>query len=453
MAKLLIIADDFTGALDTGVQFAASGAVTQVVTNYEYDIDQLEPNVQVLVMDAETRHLSGVEAGQIVYSIVSRACKAGIPYIYKKTDSALRGNIGSELTAALEASGKDMLHFLPAYPSMKRTTVGGKHYIDGVPVQESVFGQDPFEPVTCSSLVDMIHEQSQVNVRLKSTEHTAKIMEALKAEHEKLSHTEETEAQRWEHWLEDENQKRKPHIVVYDAETNEDMQDWAKLLGETNNLHLLAGCAGFASFLPKLLELEGEGQPMPEFGDKFLVACGSVNPITKKQLDYAENHGFTRIRVTPEQKLEENFFDTEKGQACLAEWIQICKTTERCIIDTNDLPGTNDTLDYAGAHGLTIEDVRYRISTTLGCVVKKLVKAGVQSTMLLTGGDTLLGFMNQMKVYEIQPVCEMAPGTVLSVFKIGDKNYSVISKSGGFGEEDLMVTLANEILKGRDKSC
>ena len=30
---------------------------------------------------------------------------------------------------------------------MRRITVDGVHYIDGIPVKESVFGQDPFEPV------------------------------------------------------------------------------------------------------------------------------------------------------------------------------------------------------------------------------------------------------------------------------------------------------------------
>ena len=41
MVKLLIIADDFTGALDTGVQFAAGGAETRVVTNTDYDFDSV----------------------------------------------------------------------------------------------------------------------------------------------------------------------------------------------------------------------------------------------------------------------------------------------------------------------------------------------------------------------------------------------------------------------------
>ena len=49
MVKLLIIADDFTGALDTGVQFAAE---TRVVTNVEYDFESAGEEVQVLVLDA-----------------------------------------------------------------------------------------------------------------------------------------------------------------------------------------------------------------------------------------------------------------------------------------------------------------------------------------------------------------------------------------------------------------
>lgn len=36
MITLLIVADDFTGALDTGVQLAGSGARTRVVTDPDF---------------------------------------------------------------------------------------------------------------------------------------------------------------------------------------------------------------------------------------------------------------------------------------------------------------------------------------------------------------------------------------------------------------------------------
>ena len=103
MASLLMIADDFTGALDTGVQFAASGVQTRVIVGGDVDLAARGEDVQVLVIDAETRHLPPERAYAVVEKLVRQAEALGVQYIYKKTDSALRGNIGAELTALLRA--------------------------------------------------------------------------------------------------------------------------------------------------------------------------------------------------------------------------------------------------------------------------------------------------------------------------------------------------------------
>ena len=100
MIKLLVIADDFTGALDTGIQFKAKGTLVRVYTPQNQNIFAgLEQGVQVLIIVAETRHMPPAEAGEIVAKIVSQAQQASVSCIYKKIDSALRGNIGSELSA------------------------------------------------------------------------------------------------------------------------------------------------------------------------------------------------------------------------------------------------------------------------------------------------------------------------------------------------------------------
>ena len=129
MLLLLIIADDFTGALDTGVQFAAYGAATRVMVKDQVDFASCD--AQVLVVDTETRHLPPEKAYQIVEELTRAACRAGIRYIYKKTDSALRGNIGAELAAVLQASNNRQLPFLPAFPKLNRVTRNGVHYVDG----------------------------------------------------------------------------------------------------------------------------------------------------------------------------------------------------------------------------------------------------------------------------------------------------------------------------------
>ena len=142
MIKLLMIADDFSGALDAGVQFAARGAATRVVT--DLDCDFLETDAEVLVMVAETAICRLRKLTTWCTMWPETPGKPAFPTFIKKTDSALRGNVGSELAAVMDAADADVMPFLPAFPKLNRVTRNGVHYVDGVPVAESIFGQDPF---------------------------------------------------------------------------------------------------------------------------------------------------------------------------------------------------------------------------------------------------------------------------------------------------------------------
>lgn len=82
MIRLLIIADDFTGALDTGVKFSAAGASTKIITDVHTNFTGDGP--EVLVLCVPTRHLSPREAYEAVRPVVERAAAAGIACILKK---------------------------------------------------------------------------------------------------------------------------------------------------------------------------------------------------------------------------------------------------------------------------------------------------------------------------------------------------------------------------------
>ena len=285
MIRLLILADDFTGGLDTGVQFASRGISTCVITDPKADYAAEAGECEVLVVVAETRHLAPEAAYDAVYAAAGKGAALGIPYIYKKTDSALRGNIGAELTAAMKACGAETLPFIPALPGMKRVTRGGVHYIDGVPVAESVFGRDPFEPVRESEVARLIALQSDAAVTNPARKDPAGA----------------------------------EGIAVIDAETEEDLRETGKALAEAGRLRITAGCAGFAAVLPELLGLTRSGRPeIPQLDEGLFVLCGSVNPITQRQLDDGERNGFTRIHIRPEEKLEPDLYRTEKGKQILA---------------------------------------------------------------------------------------------------------------------------------------
>ena len=401
MIHLFVIADDFTGALDTGVQFASYGAATKVVVGTGLQALEADAQTQVLVVDAETRHLPAAQAYATVYRLVRWAKEKKIGCIYKKTDSALRGNIGAELSAALAADGGDRLHFVPAFPNLDRVTRGGVHYIGGVPVAQSVFGKDPFEPVTHSRVEDILHEQTDTLC--------AYIPGGGSAE-------------------------GKAGVLVYEAQTNRDMAQIADQLAARSETGLLAGCAGFASVLPRLLQLScRDTAPLPLCG-RLLAVCGSINPVSLEQCAQAEAQGAPRFSLTPEQKLSRDWAAGAQAGEMLGAVLRACSQEPVVVLDTGGA------VENAGADKTAD---RIQIANTLGALLKRLLDDGLESTVLIMGGDCLLGLMRQLDVTEIMPLCEVAPGVVLSQFTYGGRQWNLVSKSGGFGAKTLFYDLQN----------
>lgn len=417
MVKLVIIADDFTGALDTGIQFAGKGLKTKVIVGRKYDFSFVENDLQVLVINTETRHLPPTEAYEVVYKIAKSIKEENIEYVYKKTDSTLRGCIGSELTSVLDGLGASELEFIPAFPSAKRTTVNGIHYFNSVPISEGFFGKDPFEPIKISYIPDAIKEQSNVQVNVVPI--GGKIPEFI-------------------------SQKGK-QVNVYDIQTDADLRNIAERLQECGKLKVLAGCAGFAALLPDFLPFIKINIKQPIYNKGLFVVCGSLNPITKKQIDYAEKKGFQRISLSVKQKLEENYLKTNHGKEFLKMLKQCCTGGKPVILDISDKDGLKQSENYAKANGIPIADIRVRIANRMGEFTKEWLNFNLNHTVLLTGGDTLLGFMNQINCQAITPVFEIVSGGVFSKIMLKNKELQIISKAGGFGEETVFVDIANKI--------
>lgn len=424
--RILILADDFTGALDTGVQFSSKGFRTKVVVDLDAAFDETEADV--LVIDTETRHIAPSAAYEAIAALVRRAKEARVPYIYKKTDSALRGNVGAELRAVLEASGAGRLPFFPAYPKTGRTTVRGIHYIDGVPVAESGFGRDPFEPVTESEVVKILRAgdgpaAAKIDEETRGTVRCASLPP--------LRNVRELEGQEG--------------ILVFDAETDDDLERAAETLGEATDCAIFAGCAGFADVLAKRLQCAGHALPpaprtlSPK--PAFLVLCGSVNPVTRAQLKRAEEAGFTRIRIPPEESLAAGFWESERGRARMDSLRRTIEETRRIILDTNDPEGREETVPLAKARGLDKEGMRLRITSFLAEIGAQVFTSGYAGRVLLTGGDTLLATMKRLGVRELAPRFEYEKGVVAATFVHAGREHEVVTKSGGFGTEDLLLNL------------
>lgn len=418
MIKLLMIADDFTGALDTGIQFAKNGVNTQVFTTCDLDSVVVKPETEVVVVDSETRPLKPYEAYEVVKKIALWGKNNSVEIIFKKTDSALRGNIGAELQALSDIENKSVF-FLPEYPSINRITKNGIHYIEGELLENSVFGKDPFEPVKKSYIPDIIKEQSDISVVCLKTD-------------EKIPKT-----------------LNEPSILVFDAQTINDLSQRVDDIVETKNLKYIAGCAGLAEQIVNKIKFENSERKHFEKTEKLYIACGSLNDITKKQVGYAIKKGeFYCQNLTLEQKLMPSYYDTENGKYFLNYICENLKSSKKFIVDTFDKNNSSSEKDeFLKKNNLSYADIRTIIPKCHSIIINHILSVEDDITILMTGGDTLMGFMNLVGCNEIQPLCELEQGVVISNINVKGRSLQVISKSGGFGTEDIFLRIANKILK------
>ena len=137
--RLVIIADDLTGALDSSGFLARSGLMVTIYPGRTFELTD-----GVTVINTGSR---GDPAPVAVKKLREAAQRLKGETIFKKIDSTLRGNIAPEIETLLETVSYEKVIIAPAFPAMGRTVVNGVLLVKGVPVAETDFGRDPVTPV------------------------------------------------------------------------------------------------------------------------------------------------------------------------------------------------------------------------------------------------------------------------------------------------------------------
>lgn len=418
MIQLLVIADDFTGALDTGVQFVRQGYSTIVTLNLDTDFSELSNNYQVIVIDTESRHLSAEESKSIVSNLVLRAKNFGINLFYKKVDSTLRGNIGAELEAALSISGDPYLLFAPAYPEMGRIIDNGISFVNGIPLNQTVFAQDPLNPIKSSKVTDIIRETSDINIYHSNPLEISK--DILNFE--------------------------KGSIIIVDGKTDEDFKKLAFSILQFKGSFIFSGCAGFAQIMSQFFTENGKLTSSLPFQEdyKLLIVCGSVNQTSINQIANAEMSGIHSIRVKPYQYLDKEYLESEEGFLFLDKISQIIEETSCLIIKTvNTINDVTRTRNYAIMKNIPEEEICMRIADFMGKLTSSIITRNKIKNVAVFGGDTIRGTLKYLESEIIIPRREIYPGIVENTLQIKSNTIRLISKAGGFGDEHLIQDLCN----------
>ncbi len=285
--EILAIADDATGALEVGGQFAREGVAARVTTRTEF-----APAPGALVVDAETRHAEPAAAAALVRRLAAAARDTGVRHYYKKTDSTLRGNIAAELQALAGVFPDRVLVYVPAYPKMKRTVAGGEVFVDGKPLAETPTARDPVRPATGGDLIALLQAGCPARISLaRDAGELAALLGAVAA----------------------------GSFIVCDGRTDADLEATGEALGLAGRPLLLAGTGGFAGLWARRLGLPpGPAPPaLPRVG-RCLVAGGSMHPASREQVRMAQAAGLPvcYLDAQPDQVVAESL--AAGPWACLA---------------------------------------------------------------------------------------------------------------------------------------
>jgi D-threonate/D-erythronate kinase len=152
---IVIIADDISGAAELAGVARAHGLRSEVHTRFDPG-----SSAEVIAVDTDTRSLSAADAAAKVRLVAAEVTAADPKWIFKKTDSVGRGNIAAEIHAIMEVVDVPQSVLIPANPGKLRTIRDGTFLVNGVPLHETGFADDPEYPARSAKVEDLLSDGS-----------------------------------------------------------------------------------------------------------------------------------------------------------------------------------------------------------------------------------------------------------------------------------------------------
>jgi uncharacterized protein YgbK (DUF1537 family) len=375
---IAVIADDFTGAAELGGLGLRYGMSVEIETEVTNDC-----KVDLLIIATDTRSLSKKQAGWEIFKIMKDLEKIELDWIYKKTDSVMRGHILEELLSILKASSSNQILLVPANPSFGRTISEGQYYIYNKPLHQTGFSEDPEFAPSSSNVLELLGNSDEIKTAILKREE--KIPEGT--------------------------------ISIGEAESNSDLSVWAKRI---QNDIIPAGAAGFFA---ALLEQNGFApkdnvinRPLI-LGSVRLYVCGSSFSLSREAIEEAKKSG----KIVCEMPL--GLFSGEGNMEKLLEaWTgEVIDSFEK---SKSIIVAINQPIELKKGTAMRLRDL------TALLVERVLDKVNVEE-LFIEGGATTSAIVRKAGFKKFMPIQEVAPGVIR--MKVEEKpNMYITLKPGSY---------------------
>lgn len=428
MSKIVIIADDLTGANATSVLLARQGFKATTFLNLNKYNAQEHKDLNIISISTDSRGIEKQLAYEKVKNVVDFFKNEDVKLFAKRIDSTLRGNIGSEISAILDNLNDDTIAIVvPSFPASGRVCIGGYLMVNQVPLENTDVAKDPKTPIFTSSAVKLIGDQMKVKpgfIELdKVLKGTDSIKDAIISEKDKGS-----------------------KVIVIDATTDDDILKIAKAV-KLSGIKAISVDPG-----PFTAALSGELMEVPadEPGKKVMLTVGSVSNLTRTQLDELKlRYSPLLVAVSAANLI---YDDTRKDE--------IESVVEKVLEDVSDydVVGVITTskedevlnlTDIANELEISEDEVSQRISDGLAEITIEVLKNtdSIIGGLFTSGGDVTVAVCSALGSAGIEVKDEVLPLAVYGrIIKGVYDNMPIITKGGLIGDDKAIIKCVDYLL-------
>jgi uncharacterized protein YgbK (DUF1537 family) len=391
--RVLIVADDLTGAMDTAGPFAQQGLKTIVVAQPLACDPALVAPAQVVSLDTASRHLKPADAAKRVSEILGRLGRQSFDIVFKKIDSTLRGNVVSETLALLRGCGRGAALIAPAFPAQGRTVRGAMVHVNGTPLPQTSFARDALSPPPTDSLVEVF----------------ARAVGAGKVGSWSPGAT-QSEAGR--------------SIVIADSQTDADLDAALETAKPQLGRMLLVGSAGLGNALARILATGKAASRPPMMVDGPIVfVVGSRAVQSHEQVERLKSLVGTEVLEAP---------NGVPAAAPIEGALQIVIVS---------VPDPTEEADSAA------------VAAALARAALGTVRRSHSQALVATGGDTAIAVLEASGCAALEVLGDLMPGLPYARLSVDEKPLWLVTKAGGFGGRDTLYEIALRLRGGSNPAA
>lgn len=414
--RILIIADDLSGAADCAIGFASAGMQTVVTLDPLHD----KADAQVIAADTDTRRLTPAHAAERTLAAYKALHQPG-QRLYKKIDSTLRGNWAAEVAALQPLAGLAIV--APAFPATGRTLLGGRVLVNGQPLETT----DTWKLENADRPADI--EAMLVDAGLS----TAKLgLDTLRGDKKILErHITEIAG-------------NGTQALIVDAQTEDDLLTLARLTASMEQPLFWIGSGGLAREIASLAGVSAAGFTASEptalenSQAPILIMVGSLSGVCERQCALLKERGGVSELVVPPEVLRQGMTH--------ADWaLWQTRIGER-------LDGWSDLLLRIGRDEAFDPQEGAQLSTRLALLVEPhFAKVG---GLIATGGETARAILTTVGIDSLQLLTEIEAGVAFARPTVSRQGHrpGIVTKAGAFGTDHALYAAWQHLSESADRS-